>query len=105
MANNFNNKFYTLFSIVSYNILEFLGSIYDMNNLSLTCDDFCNLLRCEQNSYRYRKLIVDTNLVDLFTNFFKLDYVLFQSFCKTTGLVLAGSTMLRAITGPGCHYY
>ena len=98
---NINNKFYNVFNNVSYIILEYLGSIYDMSNLSLTCHDYKDFLRNEKNSYSYRKLIVDTNLEDLFKNEFKIDYLQFQSFCKTTGLILAGSTMLRAITGPG----
>jgi hypothetical protein len=100
---NFIDKRDTVFScgLLQYEIISFLSSIYDLNNLSLTSKYMFGLLRTKKSEQKILiKAIIDTNL----TNIFKIDLNNmnlhnFECFCKEVGLVLSGSVMLKSITG------
>ena len=69
---NFFNKRDTVFScgLLQYEIISFLSSIYDLNNLSLTSKYMFGLLRTKKSEQKILiKAIIDTNL----TNIFKID--------------------------------
>ena len=81
--------------INSYQLIEWLSNIYELNNLSLTC---------KQNKVQYRKtrlieIITKKNLSVLVTDFGFENIEMFDNFMIRHNLMISESLLLQAIIG------
>jgi hypothetical protein len=99
MSVNNNKMMAYILEIFIEEILYYGISIYDLQNISCCCHNILSSL-IEKNKQNYLiKKLVEINVDHIFKKQFNINYNIFQSFCSTSGLVLGGSTMLKAMTG------
>ena len=93
----YNDSLLSFLNTFMIELLFYGLSIYDLQNLCLSCKDI-NMFFIENK--RFIRSLVEINLSYIFKNDFNINFNNFQSFCISTGLVLGGSTMFKSMTGP-----